>query len=179
MKINHLQVFDYSLNISNRLNEAIELLPNQWICLTDNDTLKFPSFADNLKELLESGNITENDLIGTMTNRLRPTNPQVINELFNEPNINIHFDKAIDLWASNGTSVEVTKLIAGSCMIFHKSLWARVGGFDTSKIFFDKYFSYAVNDIGGRCLISKGLYIFHLYRWGSNDPVSSVQHLIP
>jgi len=177
MKINYLQIHDYNLNISKRLNECIKLLPNEWICLTDNDVLKFPSFANNLKEIIESENVTKNDLIGTMTNRLRPTNPQVINELFDESNMDIHFQKALDVWYKYGTSMVQTNLIAGSCMIFHKSLWQKVGGFDENKTFFDKYFSYAVNEIG-RCLIAKGLYTFHLYRWSSESPVDSVEHLI-
>ena len=91
--------------------------------------------------------------------------------------MNIHFNYAIDLWRSNFTQVEQTNLIAGSCMIFHKSLWESVGGFDEDKIFFDKYFSYKVNEIG-RCLIAKGIYTFHLYRWDKKDPVSSVEHLV-
>ena len=175
MKINYLQIHDYNLNISHRLNECVSLLPNEWICLTDNDVLKFPSFADNIREVLK--NVTKNDLIGTTTNRLRPTNPQVINELFDEPDMNKHFqyaDRAFDIY---GTKLEQTKLIAGSCMVFHKSLWEKVGGFDEDKIFFDKYFSYKVNEVG-RCLIAKGIYTFHLYRWGTENPVGAVEHLV-
>lgn len=179
MKINYLQVYDYNLNISKRLNECISLLPNEWICLTDQDTLKFADFPNQLKELLESEHITTDDLIGTKTNRLRPSNPQVVNNLFDESDMNVHFKYAIHTWKENYTQVEETNLIAGSCMIFHKSLWKEVGGFDEDKIFFDKYFSYKVNDTSfGRCLIAKGIYTFHLYRWGSVDPVSEVKHLV-
>ena len=179
MKINYLQIHDYNLNISHRLNECVSLLPDEWICLTDNDVLKFPSFADNLKEVLKGGDVTKDDLIGTMTNRLRPSNPQVVNDLFNESDMNVHFNYAIDLWNENYIQVEQTKLIAGSCMVFHKSLWEAVGGFDEDKIFFDKYFSYKVNATGyGRCLIAKGIYTFHLYRWGAESPVDAVEHLV-
>ena len=178
MKIEHIQVYDYSLNISKRLNETIENLPNNWICLTDNDTLKFPNFSPNLKTILESDNVTKNDLIGSYVNRLRPSNPQVITELFDEPNIDVHFKASLDLWNDNGINVVENRLIAGSCMIFHKELWEKIGGFNESKIFFDKYFSYAVKDNGGRCLIAQGLYVFHLYRWGSDNPVGAVEHLV-
>jgi GT2 family glycosyltransferase len=177
MKINYLQIHDYNLDISKRLNECVALLPNEWICLTDNDVLKFPSFADNIKAVLESDGVTYNDLIGTTTNRLRPTNPQVVNELFDEKNMDKHFQYADRAFKIYGTELEHTKLIAGSCMVFHKSLWEKVGGFDEDKIFFDKYFSYKVNDIG-RCLIAKGVYTFHLYRWGSDNPVGAVHHLV-
>ena len=177
MKINYLQIHDYELNISKRLNECISLLPNEWICLTDNDVLKFPNFANNIKLLLESEHITTDDLIGTMTNRLRPSNPQVVKELFDESDMDVHFNFALNLWNEYQTETMKTNLIAGSCMIFHKSLWEKVGGFDEDKIFFDKYFSYKVNEVG-RCLIAKGIYTFHLYRWDSENPVNSVEHLV-
>jgi GT2 family glycosyltransferase len=178
MKIEFIQVYDYDLNIYKRLNEVIDLLPNNWICLTDQDTLKFAEFPLNLKTFLETSEITKNDLIGTKTNRLRPTNPQVINELFNENNIDVHYKKSLELWQNNGVKVTITNLIAGCCMIFHKELWTKIGGFQKDKIFFDKYFSYDVVKNGGKCLIAEGLYVFHLYRWGSKDPVSEVSHLV-
>jgi GT2 family glycosyltransferase len=90
----------------------------------------------------------------------------------------VHFDRSVTQWNDYKNTFIKTKVIAGSCMLFHKSLWTKVGGFDKSKIFFDKYFSYAVAEKGGRCLIAKGIYVFHLYRWGAIDPVSSVNHLI-
>lgn len=178
MKIEYIQVYDYELNISRRLNEVVSKLDNNWICLTDQDTLKFADFPKNLKHFLEHAEITKNDLIGTRTNRLRPTNNQVIKPLFNENNIDVHNETAKTLWQNHALELQETNLIAGSCMIFHKELWQKIGGFNESKVFFDKYFSYDVLDSGGRCLIAKGLYIFHLYRWGAKDPVSSVEHLV-
>jgi GT2 family glycosyltransferase len=178
MDIEFIQIHDYNLDISKRLNYVINKLDNNWICLTDQDTLKFEGFANNLKHFIENADITKNDLIGTRANRLRPTNNQVINSLFNESNIDVHNETAKTLWQNHALELQTTNLIAGSCMIFHKELWHKIGGFNESKIFFDKYFSYDVIDKGGRCLIAKGLYIFHLYRWGRKDPVSSVEHLV-
>jgi GT2 family glycosyltransferase len=171
-------VYDYNLNISKRLNEVVGKLDNEWICLTDQDTLKFESFPKNLKYFLENADINKNDLIGTYVNRLRPSNKQVLIDMFDVSDINAHNDKSIQLWKDNSLEVEETSLIAGSCMIFHKELWQKIGGFNESKVFFDKYFSYAVKENKGRCLIAKGLYIFHLYRWGKKDPVSEVNHLV-
>jgi GT2 family glycosyltransferase len=176
MKLNFLQIHDFDLNISKRLNECVSLLPNEWIVLTDNDVLKFPTFANNLKEILKE--VNELDLIGSTTNRLNPNNPQVIKELFDESDINKHFDYSVEAWTNYGPELQETKIIAGSCFIFHKKLWEKVGGFDENKTFFDKYFSYEVPKVGGRCLIAKGLYTLHLYRWGTKSPVDSVEHLI-
>jgi len=176
MKINFLQIYDFDLDLSKRLNETIEYLPNEWICLTDGDTLKFPSFAPNLKEIIKG--INETDLLGCMVNRLSPNNPAVVLDLYEEKNMDVHFNKAVELWDAHGVDTFETKIIAGSCMVFHKSLWQSIGGFDESKLFFDKYFSYSVTANGGKCLIAKGLYIFHLYRWGSVSPRDSVEHLL-
>ena len=176
MNINFLQIHDFNLEISKRLNECVDLLPNEWICLTDNDVLKFPQFAEQLKEVLSTS--SKSNVYGSMTNRLRPTNPQVVYEMFDESDINEHFYKAGELWDKYGAELKKTRLIAGSCMVFHKSLWEAVGGFDESKTFFDKYFSYAVVENGGKCLIMQGIYTMHLYRWGSESPVNEVQHLI-
>ncbi len=177
MKINYLQSYDEDFNLSKGLNERIKLLPeNEWICLTDCDTLKFPNFQTNLIKIVETA--TEMDLIGAMTNRLRPTNPAVINEMYNNDSISDHFLKADELWFKNKTKLEPTKVIAGNCMVFNKSLWSKIGGFNESKLFFDKYFSYAVKENGGRCLLAKGLYIFHLYRWDAVNPVMEVNHLL-
>ena len=176
MKINYLQSYDEGFNLSKGINERINLLSNDWICLTDCDTLKFPSFQTNLIEILEKAN--ETDLIGSMTNRLRKSNPAVIQEMYDNDSVTEHFNVAIDLWNKNNTKLTPIKIIAGNCMIFHKSLWILCGGFDETKLFFDKYFSYKVAEIGGRCLLAQGLYIFHLYRWGSTDPVSDVNHLL-
>jgi len=178
MNISFIQIYDFDLRISQNLNNVVKNLPNQWICLTDQDTLKFPTFADNLRQIILNSGVTENDLLGCMTNRLRPTNPAVINELYDEADINVHFNKADALWYEYGTDIFKADLVAGCCMVFHKSLWEKVGGFNEDKIFFDKYFSKSVIENGGNCYIAKGLYIFHLYRWGSASPVDSVEHLI-
>lgn len=175
MKVNYIQSYSPEFTISKRLNEIINPLEG-WICLTDCDTLKFPNFTTNLIEVLNT--VDTNTLIGPMTNRLRPTNPAVIQSMYNNDSISDHFLKAVELWNEFKTETEPAKIIAGNCMIFHKSLFDKVGGFDENKLFFDKYFSYAVTEIGGRCLLAKGLYIFHLYRWDSIDPVSQVSHLL-
>ena len=177
MKINYLQSYDEDFNLSKGLNDRIKLLPDdEWICLTDCDTLKFPGFTTNLIEILE--NASEMDLIGAMTNRLRRSNPAVIQEMFDNGNITDHFNKANELWNDNKTALEFCKVVAGNCMIFNKSLWLLVGGFDEKKLFFDKYFSYAVKEVGGNCYLAKGLYIFHLYRWDAVDTTMAVEHLL-
>jgi hypothetical protein len=176
MKIEFIQVFDFDLNIAKRLNEVIEPLPNNWICLTDQDTLKFEGFAKDVKELIESGNITKKDLTGCMTNRLNPNNKAVIKELFNAKSIDDHHIQSV-VSRMYGNQVEETDIVAGACMIFHKELFNAVGGFDESKLYFDKDLSRKTLKNGGRLLIARGIYIFHLYRWGKKDPVSSIDHL--
>ena len=177
MKIEFIQVFDFDLNIAKRLNEVIEPLPNNWICLTDQDTLKFDGFAQDVKELIESGNITKKDLTGCMINRLNKNNKAVIKPLFDEKCINKHYGQALFSRRFHKQRVEETDIVAGACMIFHKELFNAVGGFDESKLYFDKDLSRKTLKNGGRLLLARGIYIFHLYRWGKKDPVSSIDHL--
>ena len=49
MRVEFLQPFSYEGNIGKEYNRVINNLPgNPWICLTDQDTLKPPHFAERL-----------------------------------------------------------------------------------------------------------------------------------
>ena len=74
MRVEFLQPFSYEGNIGKEYNRVIDNLPgNPWICLTDQDTLKPPEFAQRLQKVLH--NLPGTILIGTRTNRLNPSNP--------------------------------------------------------------------------------------------------------
>ena len=84
----------------------------------------------------------------SMPRMLGITNPPVvIDEMYDNDSVSDHLNKAQELWSENKTKLLPIKIVAGNCMIFHKSLWLLCGGFDESKLFFDKYFSYKVAEI--------------------------------
>ena len=163
--MNFIQPYDFDFNIGKAYNEACEPLEG-WICITDQDTLKFEGFAQRVKQITDIADKTQ--VITCITNRLRKDNENVIHELYNESDINIHKDKFDALWTTYGTQLEPTKMpIAGVCMIFHKSVWEKVK-FIEKAINFDSLFTHSCKRAGFTTHVAKGLYIFHLYRWGRN-----------
>ena len=91
MRIEFLQPFSYEGNIGREYNRVINNLPgNPWICLTDQDTLKPPHFAERLAEVLKGA---EDDMLITCTtNRLNPSNPAVIKEAYYWEGITKHLE---------------------------------------------------------------------------------------
>ena len=138
--------------------------------LTDQDTLKPPEFAQRLQKVLH--NLPGTILIGTRTNRLNPSNPAVIGAAYNLESISKHLEISEGAWKDQGVNLSPCKVVAGCCMIFKKSLWREWGGFPENSIRFDSEVS-----AKSECFIATGLYIIHLYRWGSNVPQLYTAHL--
>ena len=175
--IHFIQPFSYDLNIGKAYNDAIDLLPdNDWICITDHDTLKFSGFANHIKEIILS--VSKDVIFTSRVNRLAKSNPAVIEALYDCEDIDEHKDMASFLWEQNKTLLTDTNIIAGCCMVFHKSLWRDVGGFLEKSITFDKHFSKVAKQKGKKLKIAQGLYVFHLYRWGHENPATEIAHLI-
>ena len=172
--IHFLQPYDFNLNIGKAYNDAIEPLDG-WICITDQDTLKFDRFAQRVRAIIET--IDENTAFTCMTNRLRRNNPCVLAHLFDESDINVHLGVFESLWARYGTQLEDTEVMAGVCMVFHKSAWEKVKFAPNTNVF-DRVFSHYLRQKGVRVCVAKGLYMFHLYRWGKEDPENNVAHLV-
>lgn len=163
--LNFIQPYDFNLNIGKAYNEAVEPLEG-WICITDQDTLKFNGFAQRVHWITEEAQ--ESQVITCMTNRLRTDNENVIKALYDESDINVHLDKFETLWRRYGTELKRTKMpIAGVFMLFHKSVWDVVK-FKEQDSNFDNHFTNDVKKAGFTTHVSKGLYIFHLYKWKLN-----------
>jgi hypothetical protein len=70
-----------------------------------------------------------------------------------------------------------TGIAPGLCMIFHKQTWEMAGGFPENSITFDREFSAMVRRFG-KIGLAIGLYVLHLYRYGSDNPKKDINHLI-
>lgn len=162
-------------NIGGGINAWIETLPDDaWICLRDGDTLLFPGWGDRIEELSKTGY----DLIGCLTNRVGVKHHLVDGHFSNIGSISAHKLIAEQVH-SKGTEIKEIKTgpIAGFFMLFNKKLWQQIGGFEEETIYFDAVFTAKAREKNAQIGVAQGLYVFHLYRWGSDDPRNDIKHL--
>jgi len=167
-----LSPYSYTLEIGQAYNHYISLLPpGAWICITDQDTLRPPGFAERIRELiLDHGN--EKRLIGCRTNRVGIPGPYCVEGMFMEENISAHLELAKTLWERHKTDLVKAEVVPGYCMVFNKALWELWGGFPPKTQQFDIWASNR-----SETWIASGIYIFHLYRWLHPAPRGVVKHL--
>lgn len=171
MNIEFIQPYSFELKIGKAYNEAIERAEG-WVCITDQDTLKPPGFAERVAEILRTHGNKET-LYGCMTNRVGHNHPAIVQALFEEDSITKHLECAERLWEEHKTTLEDTRIIPGYCMVFHKDLARHFLPFPENTLTFDKIASRK----SPQCKIMKGIYIIHLYRWGVKDPQKEQTHL--
>lgn len=170
--VHFISPYSYSLEIGAAYNQAIDLLPpGAWVCITDQDTLKPPGFAERIRLVLQDFG-TQDRLIGCRTNRVGIPGPYCVPGMFMEENISAHLEVAGKLWKRHNTDLEKVDVVPGYCMAFNKALWEAWGGFPDRGYRFDIYASQK-----SCCWIASGVYIFHLYRWLHPAPRAQVQHL--
>lgn len=176
MEIRHITPFSTSLNIGGEYNKCISELPNDcYIALRDGDTMFLtPDWGKQIEEIITAN--PDYDLITSMTNRIGIPD-LCMNKMFDDDRIGHHISCAKVLAFTSRTIVEPTFLAPGMLMIFHKLVWVKAGGFEENTIFFDKRFSKAVTKYGGKIGVARGLYLFHLYRWGQDKPKEYREHL--
>ena len=177
IQIRFIQPFSQSKNIGQEYNQCISELPDDcYFCLRDQDTLPLRSdFGNQIYKVIESN--PGYQIIGCMTNRLRAPYQLVNGKFSDHPDIDYHIDIANQQWYNNGTLVTEVPQVAGMCMIFHKSVWDKIR-FEENSIFFDKSFCDKARRLGMKIGVAKGVYMFHMYRWGQIDPFSYKGHLI-
>lgn len=164
-------------DIGGGINEIVSLLPGDaWVCLRDGDTMFLTSdWGVQVRDIVDSAKF---DLIGCKSNRIGLKDQQYQGLISDDPDISNHLKIAADLRDNHWAEVtETFNPIAGQFMLFRKSMWERVGGFQPNTILFDKMFSRDVVNAGGRLGVAQGIYLFHLYRFGQPDPQSYVEHL--
>ena len=172
MRIEFIQPYSFNLHIGDEYNYSISKCDSDsWICITDQDTLKPPGFAERVADVVRLHG-TPDRLFGAMTNRVGAKNPAVVPGMYESDSISAHLETAKTVWKQNLTSITPTEIVAGYCMVFQKSLWEKLGGFRSRSVVFDKELS-AVAD----CFLMKGVYIVHLYRWGKVNPQLQTTHL--
>lgn len=170
MTIDFLSPYSFELEIGKAYNQAIQKCEG-WICITDFDTLKPPGFNERIKAVIEQHG-DKKRLFGCMTNRVGWNHPAIVPEMFMEDSVSAHLKTARDLWKQHGTAIEPAKVVPGYCMVFHRDLYDTWGPFPDKTVLFDR-----IASDKSECWLMRGVYILHLYRWGTKDPSRKVEHL--
>ncbi|VGQ11821.1 hypothetical protein SB5439_04999 [Klebsiella variicola] len=167
-------------DIGGGINESIALLPRDaWVCIRDADTLFLTGNAQRQIQAIVDAN-PEFELIGCKTNRLRSryvTHDR--DRLFECGDISTHVEVATQLETEHWAKVSplpFMEVVAGMFMLMRVELWHKFP-FPEKTPFFDKLYSRYVLTQGGKLGIADGIYLFHLYRWGKEDPCNYVEHL--
>lgn len=168
----------YPNNIGKGINEFIEMLPeDSWVCIRDSDTLFLTSEQQRqIQDIVDSN--PPFDLIGCRTNRLRSPK-QAVEGAFDVDSMAWHIELAKVLekeYYGVIDSLMEPEVVAGMFMLFRKSLWDKVK-FQEKTIQFDSIFTNEVRKFG-TIGIAQGIYLFHLYRYGAEDPSSEVRHIV-
>lgn len=167
-------------NIGKAYNERIEVLPDDCVVvIRDPDTMYlYPEQGQIVEEMSKKLDIV--DILGCSTNRLLNDN-QLYKGFSEDLDVSKHVPLAHEAADHYGLSIQRTDLLAGMFMMFRKSTWKRVGGFDEGTITADRCFCDAAINAGMKIGIAKGLYLFHAYRpWANkrSQAVTSIKHLL-
>lgn len=175
VNIHYLQPYATDGLISEAYNKAVAFVSDgDWVCITDQDVM---FLHPKQKAIIQAvANEGKHDLYGCLFNRLN-VKDQCVAPMFDNPNISEHLQLAEQLMA-NGTECKTTKgPIAGALMLFPKSTWQKSGGFPILPrglaMLFDAVWSETIPNRA----IMQGVYLFHLYRWWSDNPKNDLRHL--
>lgn len=159
-------------------NQYCALVPNDddYICLMDPDLMFLLPHQQKWIEDIVKTHGDQWDLLGCMTNRIGLQRQQTLDYLFESTDIKRHIEFAGWMHKEYAGLIEESDIVAGFLMLFKKSLWNKIKfqeGID-----FDIKFSNAVRAAGGKIGIMEGIYVWHSYRLGHDNPKSYKKHLL-
>lgn len=178
MTIHYLTPYSVEKNIGKAYNEACALIPDgDWICIRDGDTMFLTDHWGSQIEDIVSNN-QEYSLIGCLTNRLRASHQLYHGEFSANSDVLHHQAIAERLHQDHYSEViETQKGVAGMFMLFPKKIWQRVQ-FRENSAAFDAFFCREIKKKGEMIGVAQGLYVFHKYRLGKENPKQNNQHLL-
>lgn len=188
MKIHYIQPFALDKDIGKAYNEEIQMIlksPNSsdidWVCITDQDIMFLePETKALIAKVVETQ--SEFKLLSCYTNRLG-IEPGQLHEgrRSDDPDIRNHIAIAKGRRGLYGTEVhDYDGPVAGMLMLF-PLWWGRIMPFVEGKysdVNFDIHFTQVVKNRGYKVGLMAGVYVFHLYRFGQDDPQQQIKHLL-
>ena len=177
--IHHITPF-LTGDIGKGINKQIKHIPDDdWVCLRDQDTMfLLPHQGAMIEQIVYSN--PPYDVIGCSTNRLGGIFQLWNNTLSDERDIVEHQKIALDAQRKYGLELELVSngnYLAGLFYLFRKKLWNEIS-FEEKSIQFDLLFCNSLYEKGKTMAIARGLYLFHLYRLGAENPQRAIQHII-
>lgn len=180
MAIHYISPFRTDKNIGKGINDAIQNLryaPDDWIVLTDHDTLwLLPDSKAQVERILATTNF---DILGCMTNRIRSPEQLIGGKFIENDSIRDHIVLAEKCRENAGDYVkEAHNAVAAFMLCFRVSVWHKVGGFVENVLTFDSEFCRQARLIcKAKVGIMCGVYIFHIYRLMQKNPKNFIKHL--
>lgn len=179
MKFHYISPYRRDKNIGKAINDAINDLKadmDDWIIHYDQDVLWLtPDTKGNLESLLET---TDYGLLGCLTNRCNVKEQLWNGYMSKHASIQHHIAIAMMQWMDFRDITKRTEGdIAALMMCFRKRTWLEAGKFQENSLTFDKQFTRMCRANGVKIGILQGIYVFHLYRFTSEDPVHDTRHL--
>jgi len=175
-RIHYISPYSLEKDYGAVINETVALfdnIPQDWICLMDQDTMLFPQAPHLIKHVTETYPYV--GMFGARTNRIGQStilNRQRVDSMFEERDMHQHKKYAQLLFNQEGHKVTlIDRPIAGFFMLFRVATWLKVGGFKKKLAdggYFDMHFSNEVLNHGYHIGLINGLYVFHLYRMGED-----------
>lgn len=178
--IYYFSPFDADKHIGRAHNQHCGIVPdsNDWICITDTDVLfLLPDTKKQIEDVICKHG-AEYQVFGCLTNRIGSIHQRTTEYMNEDTNILNHKAIAEYLQAQYYDIVVPTTLnIAGFLMLFQKKTWSKYR-FSDNSIRFDSEFTDKVQADGGKLGIMKGVYLFHDYRLGHENPEYYIDHLL-
>ena len=172
------RTWDSGKNFGGYLNRVCGLVPNpdDLIVITDGDVMFLtPDWGKQIEDITEANH--DIDVFGCKMNRCNVLS-QKEEWLFNSTDIQDHIENAKHRKSEYYTIVGTTNgPIAAACMWFRRSVWDQIK-FKEDSIRFDIEFCFDAKNNGLKLGIASGLYVFHMYRYGSKDPANDYKHLL-
>jgi|ERR1700744_363145 len=177
--VHYISPFRSDKNIGKAINGAINQLKadsDDFICLLDHDVMFLrPDSKKQLEEILKT---TDFDILGPVTNRLA-MDYQLHPGVFDEDSITAHVAIANQRHEDYYGQVNYYPHIAAAfCLCFRVSTYVKLGGFHENSIQFDSIFCARALNAKMKLGLMTGIYVFHLYRWGSKNPKQDCSHLL-
>lgn len=170
--------FDSEKNIGRSHNQHCGIVPNaeDWICITDSDVLfLLPDTKKQIEDIIRKHGSTY-QVFGCLTNRIASPHQQYYG-LWDVTDMRFHKEIAHKCKSMHYDEIKETDInIAGFLMIFQKKTWDKYR-FSDNSIRFDSEFTDKVKADGGRLAIMRGVYVFHDYRLGHENPMYYIDHL--